>query len=836
MRKKRTELKHNFPKTEFNKIRKNLYNLKNKKILSKKFSKYLNELNKKIINLDKHEDFIGLENVKDLYSILDYKPVLTSAGFNYNYLEYGSDGNNSLSFMEYLNLIKPYLEDLINEKKNKGEWKLQLTAKISFVSLKPDSDETRLMHTRSNAEKFMNGSETEEIIELLYRSLLQNYNDNLQEKMRAADFVFIGINYFYYDFNRVSISKGGSYIDSPKWLKDKKSTVNQKNNDNKCFQYATTLALNFNKIDKNPQRISRIKPFIENYNWNDINFPAAKKDWNRFEVNNKNVVLNILYVPFKTKKFEIAYKSKYNSVRDNQIILLLISNGENWHYLAVKSLSRLLRGITSNHDGDYYCLNCFHSYRNENKLNAHKKVCENHDYCNIEMPSNDNNLINYNKGEKSLKLPFIIYADLEYLLEKISTCYNNPNLSSTTKINQHVPSGYSIFTNYSFDKSYNNLRHYRGEDCMKRFCKDLKDHATRIVDFKRKFITPLTKDEEDRYYKKNTCHICMKDLDNDKVKDYCYFTGKYRGAAHSKCNLKQKIPKNIPVIFHNGSTYDYHFIIRELASEFDGNFECLEENTEKYITFSVPIKKRIENKNIDITYKIKFIDSFRVMATSLSKLVDNLTENIHNYKCNKCESNLCFVNAMKETLTFECVDCKKEYKKDINNKLKERFSNVYEFCGYDMNKFITLLRKGVYPYEYMDEWNRFNEKELPVKELFYSNLMMEDITDTDYKHANNVFKMFDIKNLGEFHDLHVRSDTLLLADVFENFRNACMKNYELDPAHFVSLPGLAWQACLKKTNVELELITDYDMLLMIENGIREGIYHAIQRYAKANNK
>ena len=136
----------------------------------------------------------------------------------------------------------------------------------------------------------------------------------------------------------------------------------------------------------------------------------------------------------------------------------------------------------------------------------------------------------------------------------------------------------------------------------------------------------------------------------------------------------------------------------------------------------------------------------------------------------------------------------------------------------------------------MDEWDKFNEKELPSKGSFYSNLTMEDISDTDYVHASNVFKKFDIKNLGEYHDLYVRSDTLLLADVFENFRNACMKNYELDPAHFVSLPGLAWQACLKKTNVELELITDYDMLLMIEDGIRGGICHAIHRYAKANNK
>ena len=332
-------------------------------------------MNKKIINLDKHKDFIGLENVKDLYSTLDYKPVLIRDSFNNNYLEYASDSNNSLSFMEYLNLIKPYLEDLINEKKNKGEWKLQLTAKISFVSLKPDSDETRLMHTRSNAEEFMNGSETEEIIESLYRSLLQNYSDNLQEKMKGFDFVFNGINYFYFDFNRVSISKRGSYIESPKWLKDKKSTVNQKNNDYKCFQYATTLGLNFDKVTIHPERITKkIKSFINKYNWNDINFPTNRKDWNRFEVNNKNVARNILYVPFNTKKIEIAYKSKYNLVRDNQIILLMISNGENWHYLAVKNLSRLLRDITSNHDGDYYCLNCFHSYRTEKIITKAKNL------------------------------------------------------------------------------------------------------------------------------------------------------------------------------------------------------------------------------------------------------------------------------------------------------------------------------------------------------------------------------------------------------------------------------------------------------------------------------
>ena len=147
-----------------------------------------------------------------------------------------------------------------------------------------------------------------------------------------------------------------------------------------------------------------------------------------------------------------------------------------------------------------------------------------------------------------------------------------------------------------------------------------------------------------------------------------------------------------------------------------------------------------------------------------------------------------------------------------------------------------LLRKGISPYEYIDDWEKFNEKVLPGKESFYSNLTLENISEIDYAHANNVFKKFNVNNLGEYHDLYVRSDTLLLADIFENFRQSCLKNYKLDPAHFVSLPGLAWQACLKKTNVELKLLTDYDMVLMVDEGIRGRICHAIQRYAKANNK
>ena len=354
-------------------------------------------------------------------------------------------------------------------------------------------------------------------------------------------------------------------------------------------------------------------------------------------------------------------------------------------------------------------------------------------------------------------------------------------------------------------------------------------------------MIPLTKKEEENYNNQKVCYICKKEFDKSdkkhhKLRDHCHYFGKYRGAAHNICNLRYKIPKEIPIAFHNGSTYDYHFIIKELVKEFDGNFECLGENTEKYITFSVPIKKKIENKDIEITYKIKFIDSYRFMATSLSKLVHNLAEDIHGDKRVDCKSDLSYMEVIDEALIFRCFNYIKNFKKEIIKELIKRFASTYKFCNNDLNKFVMLLRKGVYPYEYMDGWDEFNETSIPSKESFYSILTMENISETDYRHANNVFKTFKLNNLGDYHDLYVQSDTLLLADVFENFRKACIKTYELDPAYFISLPGLAWQACLKKAGVELELLTDYDMLLMIEEGIRGGICHDVHRYAKANNK
>ena len=275
-----------------------------------------------------------------------------------------------------------------------------------------------------------------------------------------------------------------------------------------------------------------------------------------------------------TKEIRHAYKSKHNNKRDTQVILLMITNGGcNWHYLAVKSISGLLRGITSNHNGDFYCLNCFHSYTTENKLRKHKRICENHDFCHLKMPDESNKTLKYVPGKKSLRVPFIIYADLECLLKKINTCQNNPEKSYTEKKAVHKPSGYSLLTCYSFDKSKNERKYYRGKDCMKMFCNNLTKQANKIINYEMKEMIPLTNEEEESYENQEICHICEKEFCTDKgnkkefklkqkFRDHCHYTGKYRGAAHNISNLSYKITKEIPLVFHNGSTYDYHFIFK----------------------------------------------------------------------------------------------------------------------------------------------------------------------------------------------------------------------------------------------------------------------------------
>ena len=275
---------------------------------------------------------------------------------------------------------------------------------------------------------------------------------------------------------------------------------------------------------------------------------------------------------------------------------------------------------------------------------------------------------------------------------------------------------------------------------------------------------------------------------------HCYFTGKYRGAEHNLCNLNYKKPDFTPIVFHNISGYDSHLFIKNLGFS-EGNIDCISNNEERYISFT---NKKIQvgsytNKKGEtepLHHKIRFIDSFMFMGTGLDTLVDNLP--------------------------------------------KDDFNNVKRYYADD--KLELLTRKGVYPHEYMDTQEKLKETQLPPKEAFYSRLNDEGISDENYTHAKKVWKTFKIKNVEDYHNLYNQVDVLLLTDVFENFKDICIKNYKLDPAHYYTAPGLAWDAALKVTDVKLELLSDMDMLLMVEKGIRGGVSMISTHYGKSNNK
>ena len=202
-----------------------------------------------------------------------------------------------------------------------------------------------------------------------------------------------------------------------------------------------------------------------------------------------------------------------------------------------------------------------------------------------------------------------------------------------------------------------------------------------------------------------------------------------------------------------------------------------------------------------ITYNIKFVDTCRLMPSKLSDLVDNLSEMERKHIKQERE----FIGLKNNRLNYRCNQCKETSSKSINELIK-KFPRMSQFCNGDLNKIVLLLRKGVYPYEYMDSWEIFNETSLPLKKIFHSELNLVDITDKDYNHAQNLWKVFEINNLGEYHDLYVQTDTLLLLDVFEKFRDKCIEIYELNPSYFYSAPGLAGKVFLKETEVKLELL------------------------------
>jgi len=597
-------------------------------------------------------------------------------------------------------------------------------------------------------------------------------------------------------------TQGSSYVETPKYLINKKGVINVYNpNDDLCFAWAVLSALH--PSSHNPDRLTHYQPYLNELNLKGLKFPLKIADIHKFEKLNPNISVNVnAFESEPVPELTPLYISS-DRHRQHHINLLLLTDDKTGrqHYVWIKSLSRLVHGRTA-HTGNMthvcpFCLHCFHE---SHTLDNHIPDCKQHSPQRISYPPPGEKL-SFNHTIRSYQVPFVLYCDFESYLQ--------PVIDDGNLVNKHVPSGFCCLRVSQYPEHETPPVTYSGLDVMERFFQHLQSEKSEICKILglQAPMARLTTAQQCAYDSSSTCPQCKVTFTkkNWKVRHHSHVTGQYISPLCNNCNLQMKPRKTptsnnhfakvatledgmktrdddkeeenyfIPVIFHNLRGYDAHHIIKHLKNDsfYETDIKVIPNNTERYVSFEIN--------------KMRFLDSFQFLSSSLDTLVKNLPRDHFQYT--------------------------KRYMPDND----------------------LIFQKGIFPYSHMTGPDVMEETCLPPKEAFYNKLNESHIDDESYAHAQRIWNDFNCKTMRHFHDWYLKLDVLLLADVFENFRRAARLSYNLDPLHYLTLPSFSWDACLKMTGVELDLIDDPEKFLMIENNIRGGISVVSHRYAKANN-
>ncbi|CAJ0828937.1 208_t:CDS:2 [Entrophospora sp. SA101] len=636
--------------------------------------------------------------------------------------------------------------------------------------------------------------------------------------------------------------------------------INMQNNDEWCFGWCVLGALHPVKDhpERNPHRI--YANYINELNMEGIPVPVPVSTplYQKFEENNPEISLCVYKWSNENKHLEFQYISERRKKNYKEVNLLVISEPDEIenprsHYCIIKDIHRLVYNHSKHKERKYLCRYCLHVYSDEKGLRNHKcsglngapqvpkvpklykctKAFDNHKY----MQTN----------------PYRIFWDLECLTTKL-TPEEDAQLTRTEKIQRHIPCGYSYvvirmdsFCNYEIT-SYDL---YRGPNALEKFVDKLELELADInLDLSAPAEMVIEPGDYTRHRMATECWICKKEFPNQnmlktmvccpntgnykgashqgckrkneiigpkwyqqpsipdngifkeaykcmycdsqmldqgllKVQDHCHISSKYRGPAHSDCNKKLQMgafKTKVPLECHNYRGYDCHILMEIVAKFTADKIKCIPENIGKY-------------KAMDVG-QLRFLDSFQHMSMGLEKLVATMDGNLEKFP-----------------LTI----------KHFTDK------------GYTLDQIKFLFRKGVFPYDWTNSWDKFEKTALPRRKDFYSILNQQNISKADYSYAQEVWKKFEMKNFGEYHDLYLETDVLLLADVFMNYTIMCLKDNGLDPSHYVSAPGMFNDSLYKSSGAEIKLITDMDQYLLVEKGIRGSMSMVSQRYAKANN-
>ncbi|XP_054720146.1 uncharacterized protein LOC129229795 [Uloborus diversus] len=575
---------------------------------------------------------------------------------------------------------------------------------------------------------------------------------------------------------------GRSYIPLTKKMQAKKAVLNIQNEDDKCLVWCL-IAHKMNTSRKDhAERVSNYTPHESTIKMDGVEFPVPLTKIPSIEKMN-DLRINV----FGCEEAEIF--PLYISKREDEDVvnLLLIANEETQHYCLIRDMSRLISSFSKHNGKCHICCRCLHRFSSERLLKEHHEFCKDLSPQRVNLPKEGENILKFENIHYQHPLPYAIYADFESIIVPLHSATPEDSTSYMENVARHEACGYAYVVVGPDGKAIKPVTVYRGPDAAVHFVENLLDEraeiAEQMMDVKPMSLSPQ---EEQDFKAASQCHICRGKLGADRVRDHDHLSGRYRGAAHNQCNLKFRLRKMIPVLFHNLKNYDAHHIVKTLGAFKDYEYEVIPTNMEKYISFSIAPRGEKRGEKV----KLVFLDSYQFLPTSLEKLVSNMPP--------------------------------------------ADFKLLQNSIPHD--KIHLLLRKGVYPYEYMDSFLKFEETSLPPITAFFSTLSNCGISSEDYQHAQTVWKEFQLKSLGEYHDLYVKSDVLQLGDIFQNFRELCQRYYSIDCLNLFTVPALSWQACLKMTQQPLELFTDIDMHLFIERGIRGGISIITKRHASANNK
>ncbi|KAL4098768.1 hypothetical protein QTP88_023307 [Uroleucon formosanum] len=714
---------------------------------------------------------------------------------------YAQNFNKNEKYTDFLRSHEPALCKLLETRVQESPIKFNLRLEGSYSRPNvANSSENRAFKT-SAVEVFLE-TDVKQVVETSYIKLL---SEEEVYRGRGSGFRLDTIDGLLLAIYKYTPMSGSSYIELPKSIERRRATINPHNTDQQCFKWAILAR----HVTEQPvYRVGKNYSEHENkYNFEGISYPTPMTDIKIFEKNNRGVSVNVYGLNLKIKnqkfpKYEVFPLRVVDDEKPKHFDMLFISNASGVHYVYISNFSRLVSPQKNRHDGlQFFCKRCFISFdkrtlkyklNGEAALEKHKLICGSHKPILSEMPK-AGECVKFETWRSTQRHPIVIYADFEALLVKV----DEKKGVNTTIVQRHQAMSYGFIVKASDDVPLELLTEHgiTTDPVIYRGSEDRPDVATHfveaIVEISRKIETLLKtntpiimSDEQEKTHQECTsCNLCLCYIVGvDKVRDHDHLSGKFRQTLCAKCNLALQQPKFVPAFFHNLSNYDSHYIISQLG--FDTNsITVIPNSEEKYISFS---------KYISSNFTVRFIDTFRFMATSLEKLATNM--------------------------------------------ITPLFENFRETAKhFVMEKLPLVTRKGVYPYEYTDSWSKLDEVSLPGKEEFYSTLTESGVTEHDYEHAKEVWTQFECKTLGEYSGLYLKIDVLLLADVFENFRDLCMNTYNLDAAHYYTAPGLSFDACLKYTKKKLELLTDYDMLLMFEKGIRGALVQASMRHAKANN-